>query len=347
MFLTWKSVLYILMLLVGIYLFLQYVMPYVFPFVLGAFLAFLLDPLVAFLVDRTKMTRAWAAFLSILVLVLGFGLFVSWGVTRLAQEVADLYGYLPQYYGEFNKILEDILHSVGDFSKKLPDPLARIAQDQWNNLYALVAAVVAGAGGVVKRLPSFSISMFFALMSTYFLIKDRDIISEAFRRLFPEKTFANFRNMEISITSGIAAVIRTQVLLVMLTMVINIAGLSVLGTRYAVGLGILLAVLDLLPVIGPGLIYVPWIVYHFIWGHPPAGIGLLILYGSVSFFRQVIQTHLIGKEMGLHPLATLFSLYIGYRLFGAIGIIYGPLVAVLIMGLWVARVIPSEGGVGC
>lgn len=322
-------------------------MPYVFPFVLGAFLAFLLDPLVTFLVDRIKMTRAWAAFLSILVLVVALGLFVSWGVTRLGQEIADLYGYLPQYYGEFNNILKDVLNRVGDFSNRLPEPLARIAQDQWNNLYALVAAMVTGAGGVVKGVPGFSVSMFFAFMSTYFLIRDRNTISETLRQLFPEKTVANFKNMEISITSGIAAVVRAQVLLVLLTMVINIAGLSVLNTRYEVGLGILLAVLDILPVIGPGLIYVPWITYHFIWGHPGTGVGLLVLYASVSFFRQVIQTHLIGKEMGLHPLVTLFSLYIGFRLFGPIGIIYGPLVAVLIIGLWFAGVIPSEGGGGC
>ena len=103
-------------------------MPYVFPFVIGAFLAFLLEPLVVFLVGRTRMTRAWAAFLCILVLVTGLGLFVSWAVTRVAQEVADLYGYLPQYYGEYNKILEDVLRMVGEFSQRVPEPLARIAR---------------------------------------------------------------------------------------------------------------------------------------------------------------------------------------------------------------------------
>ncbi len=345
--LTWKSIFCTVILLVGIYLFLQYAMPYVFPFALGAFLAFLLDPLVVLLVKRTRMTRAWAAFLSILVLVVGLGVFISWGVTRVAQEVADLYGYLPQYYGEFNKILGDVLNMVGEFSQKLPEPLARIAQDQWNNLYALVATFVTGAGGFVKGLPGFSVSMFFTIMSSYFLIKDRSAISESLERLLPEETFTNFKNVESSITSGIAAVIRAQVLLVLLTMVINIAGLSVLNTRYEVGLGFLLAVLDILPVIGPGLIYVPWILYHFIWGNLTTGIGLLILYAGVSFFRQVVQTQLIGREMGLHPLVTLFSLYLGFRLFGTIGIIYGPLIAVLVVGLWVAGIIPNEGGGNC
>ena len=131
-------------------------------------------------------------------------------------------------------------------------------RDQWNSLYSLLSAVVTGAGGVVKGLPAFSVSMVFTIISTYFLIKDRNNISEAFRRLLPEKTFMSFRNVESTILSGIAAVVRSQVLLVLLTMTVNIVGLSLLNTRYAVGLGILLAVLDILPVIGPGLISVSY-----------------------------------------------------------------------------------------
>ncbi len=343
---TWKSVWFIVFLLIGIFLFLKYAMPYVLPFALGAFLAFLLDPLVSFLTKRTRMSRGWAAFISIMLLAVGLGLILSWGVTRLAQEIADLYGYFPQYYGEFNKILGDVLRFAGEFSQKLPEPLARLAQDQWNSLYSLLSAVVTGAGGVVKGLPGFSISMVFTIISTYFLIRDRNTMSEAFRRLLPEKTFVSFRNVESTILSGIAAVVRSQVLLVLLTMMVNIVGLSLLNTRYAVGLGILLAVLDILPVIGPGLIYFPWILYHVIWGQLSAGIGLLVLYATVSFIRQVIQTQLVGREMGLHPLATLFSIYLGFRLFGAIGIIYGPLTTILILGLWAAEVIPHEGGAG-
>lgn len=184
-------------------------------------------------------------------------------------------------------------------------------------------------------------------MSSYFLIRDRKLVSEFLGRVLPEKSFASYKNLESNIVSGIVAVIRAQLVLVLLSMLVNIAGLSLLNIRYQVGLGALLAVLDILPVVGPGLVYIPWVLYHFVWGNPSVGIGLLVLYGGVSFFRQVVQTHLIGKEMGLHPLATLFSLYLGYRLFGPIGIIYGPLVVILIIGLWAAGVIPNGGGGNC
>lgn len=100
---------------------------------------------------------------------------------------------------------------------------------------------------------------------------------------------------------GILGFMRAQTVLIIVTMIINVIGLSFLGSRYAVALGLLLAVLDLLPVIGPGLIYLPWIAYQMIWGEVTTAFGLLILYGAVSLLRQVIQTHVVGREMGLHP----------------------------------------------
>ena len=258
------------------------------------------DPLVVFLVERTRMTRAWAAFLCILVLVTGLGFSFpgqSQGLPRKYRALRVSASILR----EFNKILADVLNMVGEFSQRLPDPLARIAQDQWNNLYTLVASIVAGASGLVKRLPGFSVSMFFTILSSYFLIRDRNAISESLRRVLPDGAFASYKNLESNIASGIAAVIRAQVVLVLLTMLVNIAGLRVLNIRYAVVLGALLAVLDILPVVGPGLVYVPWVLYHFIWGSATTGIALIILYGGVSFFRQVVQTHIIGGKWGCTP----------------------------------------------
>ena len=173
-------------------------MPYVFPFVIGAFLAFLLEPLVVFLVERTRMTRAWAAFLCILVLVTGLGLFVSWAVTRVAQEVADLYGYLPQYYGEYNKILEDVLR-MWVSSPRLPEPLARIAQDQWN--LVCICRHCLSAGGFVKGLPGFSVSMFFTIISSYFLTRTE--CHQRASRAASGKTFASKRLEAIRRDCGI------------------------------------------------------------------------------------------------------------------------------------------------
>jgi sporulation integral membrane protein YtvI len=339
-----RTVGYLAFLFAAIYLVFRYVLSYVLPFVVGVLLAFILEPGVSFLAKKTRVGRAWAAVVVILLLVGGLGYLVSWSVTRIAAEITDLYGYLPQYYGEFNRVVSEMLRIAGDISQQLPEPLARVAQDQWNRLYSLLSVIVSGAGGVVRTVPAVTVTTVFAFLSAYFVMKDRAAIGAFARSIIPARAFTHFKNVEMDILSGVAGFIRAQAVLIVLTMIVNVIVLSILGSRYAVALGLLLAVLDVLPIVGPGLIYLPWIGYHLLWGGASYALWLLTLYGSVSLLRQVIQTHLVGREMGLHPLVTLLSLYVGARLFGAPGLIYGPLTAILVKALWASGAIPHEGG---
>lgn len=341
---TTRSFGYLTFLLAGLYLVFRYVLPYVLPFALGVLLAFILEPAVSLLSRKTGMGRPAAAAVAVLLLVAGMGYLISWSVTRIAAELTDLYGYLPQYYGEFNRVMSELLRIAGDISSQLPEPLARAAQDQWNRLYSLLSVVVSGAGGIVRTLPSVTVTTIFTFLSAYFVIKDREAFRTLLRSLIPAKTLAQLRDVETDMLSGVAGFVRAQSVLIVLTMLLNVVALSFLGSRYAVALGLTLAVLDTLPVVGPGLLYLPWIGYHLIWGEVSYALWLLALYGSVSLLRQVIQTHVVGKEMGLHPLVTLVALYAGAKLFGPPGLIYGPITAILLKALWASGAIPHEGG---
>lgn len=341
---TARTLGYLTFVSLSIWGFLRYLMPYLFPFVFAVFLAFTLEPAVQFLTNKLRFRRSHASLLMILIIVTLLLTFLAWGVTRIASELTDLYGYLPQYYTNFNEVLSYILKTAGDISERLPEPLARGAQEQWNRLYSLVARLVSGAGGLVRGLPSFAVTALFAILATYFVMRDRAPISAFIRHIVSPKALQGFQHVETGILLGLGGLVRAWALLALLTMIINVLGLMLLGIRYAVALGILLAVLDILPILGPGLIYVPWVLYHFIWGNVGTAIGLVVLYGSVSLLRQVFQTHLMGRELGLHPLATLISVYVGFRLFGTAGIVYGPLSILVIKILWESGFIPHEGG---
>ncbi len=341
---TTKTAAYITFILGAIYLFLRYVMSYVLPFVLGIFLAFMLEPVVAGITRRTGIRRSKASLAAVFLLVLVLVSVVTWAVTRIAAEISDLYRKLPEYRVEFDRVIAEALRVAGDISDQLPEPLARSLQEQWNRLYSLLTALVSGAGLFVKSVPSFLITVVFTFLSTYFILRDRSSISGFARVAVPPGAFASLKNVEIDILGGVAGFVRAQALLITLTMILNVIALTFIGSRYAVALGLLLALLDTLPLVGPGLIYLPWIAYQLAWGSIGTGVSLLVLYGSVSLLRQVAQTHLVGREMGLHPLVALMSVYVGFRMFGAAGLVYGPLTAILIKGLWASNVIPHEGG---
>ncbi|HHY76320.1 MAG TPA: sporulation integral membrane protein YtvI [Firmicutes bacterium] len=341
---TTRTVGYLAFLFLAIYLFLKYVIGYVMPFVIGVALALLLEPVVRFFSDRFRLKRASAAALTVTGLIAIAALLASWGVTRIAAELTDLYRGLPDYYVDFNTVLSEVLRIAGDISAQLPEPLARVAQEQWNRIYSLLSVIVTGAGGVFWGVPGFAVSTIFTILSTYFAMRDRPAIGAFIRSVVPDRAFQSLRSIEMDILGGIAGFVRAQVILVLLTAVANVIGLRLLGSRYAVAIGLLLSLLDILPIVGPGLLYLPWILYHLIWGEAGFAVGLLLLYGIVSAFRQVVQTHLVGRELGLHPLVTLISIYAGFRLFGTPGLIYGPLTALLVKGMWATGLIPHEGG---
>ncbi len=340
---TRRTIFHSALLMVCLWVFFKFLVPALLPLVLGVILAFVLEPLVRYL-SGLGIGRGASSLIAVLLILSLLFFVLSFSVTRIGIELGDLYAELPKHRDEFNRVVAQIVRVAGDISQQLPEPIARALQDQWNRLADLLAALVTGAGGLVKGVPRFSALTVFTFFSAYFVLRDRESIEAFLGSLVPSESKNSFQRMETDILGGVAGFIRAQLALVLLTMMVNVIGLTLMGINYAVAVGLLLAVLDLLPVVGPGLVYVPWILYHVLSGSPGIAVGLGILYGGVSILRQIAQTHLVGREMGLHPLVTLTSLYIGFRIFGPMGLVYGPLSAIIIKTMWLVGFIPHEGG---
>jgi predicted PurR-regulated permease PerM len=101
-------------------------------------------------------------------------------------------------------------------------------------------------------------------------------------------------------------------------------------------MAIVIAALDLLPVIGVGFVLLPWGLWSFFAGHTPFGVGLFVLFAFHTVLRQIIEPRIVGQSLGVHPLLTLFFIYVGYSVFGVIGLLLVPVFTVLV------RVIFSE-----
>ena len=95
-------------------------------------------------------------------------------------------------------------------------------------------------------------------------------------------------------------------------------------------LAIVIAIVDVLPILGTGTVLIPWAIFAFVSSDIRLGIGLLVLYGVTLVVRQLVEPKIVGSTLGIHPLLTLASVYIGLELLGFIGIFAGPLVALFI-----------------
>ena len=99
-------------------------------------------------------------------------------------------------------------------------------------------------------------------------------------------------------------------------------GLHILGIENALVIAFLIAIFDVLPVLGTGGIMLPWILISFLNNQVKTGVGLLILYLVITVIRNIIEPKIVGKQIGLHPLLMLMCMYLGARLFGFLGMLH-------------------------
>jgi len=95
--------------------------------------------------------------------------------------------------------------------------------------------------------------------------------------------------------------------------------------------------MDIIPVLGPGTLIIPWAVWSFVVGDIGFGIGLLVIYIIVSVTRYILEPKIVGDRVGLHPLAALAAIFIGMKLFGLVGLILGPITLAVVLAMLKAR----------
>ena len=102
-------------------------------------------------------------------------------------------------------------------------------------------------------------------------------------------------------------------------------GLLFLRVDYAVLIALVVAVLDILPIIGTGTILIPWGIIEIIKANYALGAGILVLCAVISVVREVIEPRIVGSRLGLSPLLSLVLMYAGLKLFGVLGMFVVPL----------------------
>jgi predicted PurR-regulated permease PerM len=112
--------------------------------------------------------------------------------------------------------------------------------------------------------------------------------------------------------------------------VILLIGFLILGVKYAILLAVIFALLDMLPLIGIGILMIPWGFFEIIFGNTGLGIGILVLFAVAEITRNLIEPKIVGKNLGIHPILTLVLLYASYSLFGIFGLLLIPFLSVIL-----------------
>ena len=129
---------------------------------------------------------------------------------------------------------------------------------------------------------------------------------------------------------GIKGYIKSQLILMIITLIILSISLTIIGAPYPILIAMGISLLDILPIVGSGIVMVPWSIISFIVGNNQMGINLAIIFAILVITRQIIEPRILGKEIGIRPLYTFIATIFGSLILGPIGVILGPLIAVII-----------------
>ena len=332
--------------LLALWLTFRFALGIIAPFLLAYLLSRAVRPLSERLTKRTRLPKSVAAAgLVILTVGLVSALTVA-GVRRGIREVSRLAEGLAADTEGLTAAVESVLSRVQSLSAHIPflrrfedapfyaDLCASVDRMVETGVARLTEAMTArlpdAAMTVAGFLPAAFIFITVTLLACYYFTADDGRLGRGVTAFLSRLTPAPLRDRLPPIGRRLRRLgrqyLRACLLLGLLTFCLSFIGLALMRIPYAFIIALLLAVVDLLPLLGTGVILIPWALICLLLGQVKLGIGLLALYGVTTLVRQVLEPKLIGDGLGLHPLLSLFSMYAGLRLFGVWGMITAPLV---------------------
>ncbi|MDF2485864.1 MAG: putative rane protein, partial [Herbinix sp.] len=125
--------------------------------------------------------------------------------------------------------------------------------------------------------------------------------------------------------------IRAYTAIISITFIELSIGFWILGIPNPFLFGVLIAIVDVMPILGTGAILLPWAIISLVIGNTKVGIGMLLLYIIITAVRQTVEPRIVGQQIGLHPILTLILMYVGAQLMGVLGLLSLPIIATILV----------------
>ena len=327
--------------LAGVYLSIRYLLPLIFPFLLGGALALAAEPIVRFGCRRLRLKRPAAAGIGISMAFAFLVLIVLVLAALVLRQLRTLAGILPDLENSVRGTIQSLSERVLNLAEKAPAPMVPLLKRNISSFFSGSSAMLEQAvsyllhlaSGILSRVPGRALSFATSVISSFMISAKLPAIEDGLanrpelQKLQP--LFGALRRLRHSLLGWLKA----QLKLSGITFCVAAAGLFLLRVPHALFWAALVALVDAFPILGTGTVLIPWSLISFLQGDHMIAFGLLALYVTATVTRSVMEPRLVGRQLGLDPLVTLVALYAGFKLFGLPGMIFAPLLAVTVTQL--------------
>ena len=326
----WRRVGSVALTFVAVWLCLRYLFPLFLPFILGLTIALPAEPVAKFLQQRLHWRRGCAAACAVTAVLAGAWL-ILWlagaaAVERVRHLAGSLDGAAEQLAAGVETVRVWAVSLASGAPGSLAQPLTASVEELFSDGSALLHRGTDVALGIAQRLPDSLVTLGTALLAAY-------MISARLPRLLDRFTSLplwqrRLRPALLRLRGTLKCWLLAQLRLSAVTFGIVLGGLVLLGVKHKFALALLTAAVDAVPLLGSGTVLLPWALVSFLSGAPVRAVGLLGVYGTALLTRSSLEPRLLGRQLGLDPLAALAALYAGYRIWGFGGMILAPILTV-------------------
>jgi sporulation integral membrane protein YtvI len=323
------------------YIIFKYLLALLLPLIIGACIGSLASALALKLSKYTRAGRRLLAFSVLISLLFSFGSVLYFSVKRLITELRKLTegfaeggGAIADFFGKASALIsslsEKLASGIPGESGSTAEKITEYAEGLLGEALSTVGAAIPGIlTSILSALPDLLLGAVVAVIVAFYFTLDSAQIKKGIMNILPSRAERMLSHIKKEAAVAAIGYLRSYSLILLITFAEIFFGLTVLGVEYSFLIAAISAAIDILPILGVGIILIPWAIINLMTRKLFLGIGLIILYVITVVIRQFIEPKLVGESLGLHPLLTLAAFYLGYRLFDFSGIFIAPVILVL------------------
>lgn len=313
------------------------------PFVIAIIVSTLVEPVIKLLIKKTKMSRKTATLITLVVLVILITLVISLLAGKIISEGKSLALNLNHYFTPLYDGAINIINEIQDGKIQISQEMVDIAQSSMKSIIDSAKDIAInslnGIINTISSIPTMITYTFITILAIVFTCLDREYVLKQFEKHIPKKWISKTKEIIRTTCSISWNYIKAEAKLSGICFILVLIGLILfdifgLNVEYTFLMSVFIGFVDLLPLFGAGAVMIPWAIYLAVAGNIPLAIAVACLWIAWAVIKQLIEPKMVSHQMGMHPIFTLFGMYTGFRIFGVLGLMIGPIVLLVIKNVF-------------
>ncbi len=329
----------VVLLILG-WIFFKYVFEITLPFLVAFLVVALARPKINFLAKRTRVPKPIVSLFVIFMIALTGAFLVGVIGTITVIQVVNIAegliegmsgddGYINDFFSLIDSLEEKapFIRSFLKDDQSLSSIISEMLLDSAKNLSTQITELL---GRLISAIPNIAVTLIVVSLSIFYFAKDYDKIGNHVFNFLPKRVGNIVLIFKNDVLHVVSKYLKSYMILFLLCFAEVFSGFLIVNQKNAFVLALIISVVDFLPILGAGTVLAPWGVIMLILGDYKLAITLLALATITYISRQILEPKILSSQMNIHPLITLFAMFLGLKVAGFLGLIVAPILAFII-----------------